>query len=266
MKLKKFTSVLAVSSALVLNACGGGGAAGPTQNAGYGDVVSISQQNLGVYASMKVLYPVMLQTGNFGIIKGTSFSVESAFESANIINSATTFNFNPVAPVTTNPGYFKAASVSAFAVEYKTPGQNATTNTSQISRTGSGLIIVPNGVAPRGVVVYFHPTTWGKNQVPSCLGPLASGNISSSILFSLGSLNFLIGSIAFIPKFYDSYLSIQYVGGLCFVVGSIMFFSTDAIVLYLLVKNKFPYSERIVMLFATLCFIIGSLFFVPAML
>ncbi len=181
MKLKKITSVLAVSSALVLNACGGGGAAGPTQNAGYGDVVSISQQNLGVYASMKVLYPVMLQTGDFGVIKGTSFSVESAFESANIINSATTFNFNPVAPVTTNPGYFKAASVSAFAVEYKTPGQNATTNTSQISRTGSGLIIVPNGVAPRGVVVYFHPTTWGKNQVPSCLGPLASGNISSNV-------------------------------------------------------------------------------------
>ena len=141
---------------------------------------SVSKQNIGSYASMQVLYPVMLQTGDFGRIVGNSFAVESAFESANIINSATTFNFNPLALIR-NPSYFKAGSVSAYAIEYKTPGQNATTNTNQISRTASGLIIVPNGVTPRGVVVYFHPTTWGKNQVPSCLGPLASGNVSSNI-------------------------------------------------------------------------------------
>lgn len=141
MKLKKISSVLAVSAAFALSACGGGGAAGPTQNAGYGDVLSISKQELGNYASMQVLYPIMLQTGDFGRIVGSSFAVESAFESANIINSATTFNFNPLAPVS-NPSYFKTSSVSAYAVEYKTPGQNATTNTSQISRTASGLIIV----------------------------------------------------------------------------------------------------------------------------
>jgi hypothetical protein len=180
MKLKKITSVLAVSSALMLNACGGGGAAGPTQNAGYGDVLSISQQNLGVYARVQVLYPVMLQTGKFGAIKGASFSVESAFESANIINSARTFNFNPVAPITTKPNYFKAESVSAYAVEYKTPGQNSETKPAQIVRTASGLIIVPNGVAPRGVVVYFHPTVSAKNQVPSCLSSLGAGNVSSN--------------------------------------------------------------------------------------
>lgn len=184
MKLKAV--VLASCSTLMslsLIACNGGGSSGPTTSANYGGIISESAQNIGVYSNIaKTLYPITLQAGNFATISGASFT-ESDYQTANKLNSATAFNFAPFAPITTNPGYFKAGSVAAYAIQYATPGQNATSDPAQIVRTASGLIIIPKNITPRGVVVYFHPTTFGKNQVPSCLGPVATGagNMSANI-------------------------------------------------------------------------------------
>lgn len=184
MKLKAV--VLASCStvmSLSLIACNGGGSAGPTASANYGSIISESAQNIGVYSSIpQALYPITLQAGNFATISGSSFT-ESDYQTANKLNSATAFNFAPFAPLSSNPDYFKASSVNAYAIQYTTPGQNATSDPAQIVRTASGLIIVPRNITPRGVVVYFHPTTFGKNQVPSCLGPIATGagNMSANI-------------------------------------------------------------------------------------
>ena len=183
MKLKQIAlSSCSVLMGLGLVACNGGGSAGPTASADYGNLLVESAQNIGSYDSItKALYPIMLQAGNFASFSGSGYT-ESDYQKANSLNSASAYNFPPLAPLTT-PSYFKATSVGAYAIQYSTPGQGAETDPSQVIRTASGLIIIPKNVTPRGVVVYFHPTTFGKNQVPSCLGPIAkgAGNMSANI-------------------------------------------------------------------------------------
>ncbi len=176
MKFKKLgLSILSLAVGSAITACNSGSSnSGPT-TANYGALISESSQNLGVYASIQnVLFPIMLQAGNYG--------TESKYEIANAKNTESAYNFS------TSPtaNYFKASMIKAYSIEYNTPGQNADSNPSQIVRTASGLIIVPQmntGEKLRGVVVYFHPTTFGKNEVPSCLGPIASGqgNMSSNV-------------------------------------------------------------------------------------
>ena len=168
MKLNKVMAVVPLTISLA--ACNGGGNAGPAQTTQYGQLVAESVQVLGAYASLpQALYPTMLVSG--GYIDPSTGTPSQAYESANIINTAREFNFS----ILPSQSYFKAATVAALALEYTTPGVNAATIPADITHTVSGLVIIPKGITPRGVVIYYHPTTLGKNQVPSCLGSLATG-------------------------------------------------------------------------------------------
>lgn len=169
------TVLLSLMASISLVACNGGGAAGPAATAQYGQILNESAQQLGYYSSMQVLYPAMLEVGNYGSVESGQFVTAKASESANIINTDSEYNYDVKANSNMGGSYYKTDGISAYAVEYTTPGVNAATDPGDIAHNVSGLIILPNGIKPRGVVVYFHPTSLGKNQVPSCL------NVSANI-------------------------------------------------------------------------------------
>lgn len=176
MKFKHYLiSTLAASTAVALSACGGTGNAGPMASANYGQVESISLQKVALPPLVNLptesfpiapLYQFARNIGYYAESAGTGFAQLYAYESANAANTQSIYNFdvNNFAS-----RLFLANTVSAYAIKYQTPGQNADTMPAQIVRTASGMILVPNTNNIRGVVVYFHPTTLGKNQVPSCL-------------------------------------------------------------------------------------------------
>lgn len=170
MKFKHYLiSTLVASTAVALSACGGTGSAGPTATANYGQVESILLQKVMGTESVPLI-ALEKATGNIGYYSesaGKNFVREYAYESANAANTKSIYNYDIDAFV--NGGYNKANTVSAYAIKYQIPGQNADTMPAQVVRTASGLVIVPNTNEIRGVVVYFHPTSLGKNQVPSCL-------------------------------------------------------------------------------------------------
>ena len=196
MQINKKLSILSTVIVSALTACNGGGNSGPNNTTNYGEVVSISKQKLGgmpVPGLGTVSYASPLAVGyatgqpQLGYYFESNLTVLS-YESANQTNTKTLYNYD----VTENliyknlVGASMIESVSAYAIQYQTQGQNYQTDPAQIVRTASGLIIVPNmknGAPIRGVVVYFHPTTFGKNQVPSCLGPFftGAGNVSLNI-------------------------------------------------------------------------------------
>lgn len=178
MKIKQiFASAIVAGSTLSLFACNGGHQSLPTTN--YGGLVGAPvAQNLLGFTDIPVAGPInniMLYTGKYGESAGIAMSNPNfgkaiyAYESANRNNTLEDFNFN-VGNIVTNA---KAQTVKAYTIKYYTPGQNSNTEPDQVQRTASGLIIVPNGEI-RGVVLYFHPTAMGKNQVPSCI------NVSSN--------------------------------------------------------------------------------------
>lgn len=168
MKMCKFTMLSIVTFAgVILAGCNGGGNAGPAATTQYGQMTVESAQQLGVYSNLKTaLYPVMLSYGYYG--------TESNYQKANVANTKSIYNYDTLGNLASS-SYFKAESVSAYAIQYTTPGVNATTEPLDVVHNVSGLVIIPNGITPRGVVMYFHPTTFGKNQVPSCLGRLTGG-------------------------------------------------------------------------------------------
>lgn len=88
------------------------------------------------------------------------------------------------------------------------------------------------------------------------------GSIFSGISYIFGASNFLAGSIAFIPKYYDT-LTGQYIGGICYTLGSFCFCMADLAILYLLIIYKFPYLDRIVLLLGSIMYVIGSSLFIP---
>ena len=187
MKLKKNLSLLtALLAGVGLVACNGGGNSGPAANtAQYGQMTVESAQQFNsfmgaTFGYQALLYPAMLQAGKY--IESTG-QVAFAYESANVANTADLYHYGVESNLNLANGYFLSESVSAYAIQYTTPGVNAATVPSDLVHNVSGLVIVPNGIKPRGVVIYFHPTTLGKNEVPSCLGSLASGlpTVSSNI-------------------------------------------------------------------------------------
>lgn len=183
MKLKRLLlSILGFCSAgTILTACGGTGNAGPMANAGYGQVESISLQKFVVgpiaMESVPIAYlnNITLYAGYYSE-SSTEFVSDAMYTNANAENTWGSYHYD-VGAITNNAAKLGISTVSAFAVQYKTPGQNADTTPAQIVRTGSGLVVVPNTTTTpiRGVVVYFHPTTFAKNDVPSCI--LGSGNV-----------------------------------------------------------------------------------------
>lgn len=184
MKVKLvLVSLVSISSALV--ACNSGSSSAPATN--YGEVVStlkqklvFSQQPLIILEDIPIvatehgsspIYKTMLSAGKFG--ESTDAGIEFgnaiyAYESANIINTKADFAYD----VKAIDKYLideHANIANAYAIKYKTPGQNHDTDPTQIERTVSGLIILPKTQNIRGVVLYYHPTVFAKNQVPSCL-------------------------------------------------------------------------------------------------
>lgn len=197
MKIKKKLSILSsiIISSLTV-ACNGGGYSGPNNTTNYGDVISISKQQLGSISVPNIgsiSYASPLAVGYATTQPQLGYYFESDlsvldYEAANQANTKTLYNYdvasNLIEKNIDNTNMIE--SVSAYAIQYKTQGQNYQTDPAQVVRTASGLIIVPNmknGAPIRGVVVYFHPTTFGKNQVPSCLGPFfaGAGNVSLNI-------------------------------------------------------------------------------------
>lgn len=173
MKLKRLLlSILGFCSAgAILTACGGTGNAGPMANAGYGDVVSVSAQNFAGMESVPIalLNNITLYAGYYSE-SSTEFVSDAMYTNANADNTLGSYNYD-IEAITSNAAKLGISTVSAFAVQYKTPGQNANTTPAQVVRTASGLVVVPNTTTTpiRGVVVYFHPTTFAKNDVPSCI-------------------------------------------------------------------------------------------------
>lgn len=225
MKLKQYliSAAVSISAMSLLAACNGGNNSGPQSSANYGQVVNISPQQLNVIESSllnsmfentlgltfpkDVSYSTPLATGTISIGAG-NFGIDG-YMGTNSSDTTESYNFNPLNNFLINSLDMQTGqpnegpyanngvvgSVSAYAIKYLTPGQNADTDPNQITRTASGLVIVPNMLAGesaiKGVVVYFHPTTPGKNQVPSCLGspisepsaliPVALPAISSNV-------------------------------------------------------------------------------------
>lgn len=162
MKFRQYLlSTITIFSAAALTACNGGGNSSPTTSANYGQLVSESQQLFAGLSNIpiSVLNPITLQAGDY------VESEDYTYATANVMNTQESYNYD----VQSISNFALANSVSAYAIQYKTPGQNADTDPAQVVRNASGLIIVPRNTQIRGVVVYFHPTTFGKNQVPSCI-------------------------------------------------------------------------------------------------
>lgn len=191
---QKFLSWLVGGMSLAVVSCGGGGSTGPTASANYGEIVAESQQqllesflvtipNVGSipynYSKQNINQLIANFAGGYGLgnqLLNTGMGLKSAdANNANIIHTKNLYvESGTFMTVGLQPQVASIIeSYSAYAVQYKTPGQNADIDPNQIVRTASGLVIVPNmktGNPIKGVVVYFHPTTPGKNMVPSCLG------------------------------------------------------------------------------------------------
>lgn len=88
------------------------------------------------------------------------------------------------------------------------------------------------------------------------------GSVFSSISYIIGASNFLVGSIAFIPQYYETETG-QYVGGIAYTFGSFCFCIADLVILYLLVTHKFPFFDRIGLLIGSLMYVVGSSLFIP---
>lgn len=173
MRIKRVL-VFLTASCISLVACNNGGSNVPSTN--YGSVVDINQQDYGgqlksfpLFSSpapkqLPPLYGTALYVGKY--VESTG-EVLYGYESANARNTLIDFNLD--IKLSGFPVAQKSSLVDAYSIKYKTPGQNHDTDPSQIERTASGLIIIPKTQEIRGVVLYFHPTAFGKNQVPSCL-------------------------------------------------------------------------------------------------
>lgn len=140
-------------------------------NITFGQVVSKSQQILGQYANLLNDLKSTLAVWSMGSIdQNFNYTVTEPYEFANINSNAVLYNYQINDYLTPGSSYFLTDSVDAYSVEYTTP----CVNFSSIC-IASGLVLIPKNITPRGVVVYHHPTTPGKNQVPSCLGSLFTG-------------------------------------------------------------------------------------------
>jgi hypothetical protein len=188
MKLKQvfITTLTAACIGATLTACAGGSTSGPTQTANYGQVESIIKQNfnsIAVSPLPEIPLNSVFAAGIITLVGGNYVTFppldQPDYGKANALNTKNDFNFDPMVKL---GDVTKAAQlVSAYVVNYLTPGQNANSDPSQVVRTASGLIILPPQSVPvKGVVVYFHPTTFSKNSVPSCLGAPAAGMPSMS--------------------------------------------------------------------------------------
>lgn len=183
----KVTSI-ALATLLLMCGCNNGISNKSNIDINYGENVSISKQQLNIAsntAPFNQSYANPYMIGVLAQVNGVYLNYESNLATfsanvstlknrthaqwANVLNTESLYNFNPMNLTSSNI----IESVSAYAVTYYTPGQNSTSMPNQIQRTASGLIITPNlksGQSIKGIVIYYHPTEMGKNQIPSCLG------------------------------------------------------------------------------------------------
>lgn len=159
---------LGLATMLLISSCNEGSSASTTIPKS--NIVAINKVkfNTVILDSQAINYNDNAATTYFTNIAGyyiNANKTQSSYQKANAINTKALYNLDPLNTINL------ASSVSAYDVLYKTPATNIG------AAVASGLIIVPNNIKIKGVVLYFHPTTWGKNQVPSCLGdPLKANN------------------------------------------------------------------------------------------
>lgn len=195
MQSKYFGFIFTVFLTLLVSSCSNGGKS-PTDIVNYGQLVSVSKQELnnatssGILSTDQYSYANPYMLGVLQQIAGSYLHYESNSavfletvvnldkrlnnEIANVQNTKNLYNYDPILSTSSS----MIESVSVFAMKYKTPGQDSETMPDQIERVASGLVIIPNmsnGAKIRGVVLYFHGTVFAKNQVPSCLGIPKSG-------------------------------------------------------------------------------------------
>ena len=89
------------------------------------------------------------------------------------------------------------------------------------------------------------------------------GSVTSGVCYIIGALNFLIGSVADLPTLES--LPSQYVSSLTYTFGSVCFALADIYVLLKLIKHNFSFIDRMVLLSASVMYIVGSMLYIPAM-
>lgn len=159
MNIKKPLSVILTMVLTVeLVACGGGG----------GDSAPANDPSQFSFISPENQQPAALQnTLNSSINVGNNINLLAESQPQGL-----GFNVNNIASHAASLGI---DHINAYAITYNTPGVNPQTNSADINREVSGLILVPmqaNGSIInniKGMVVFYHPTELAKNSVPSCL-------------------------------------------------------------------------------------------------
>ena len=145
-------------------------------NVSDGQIISLEEQNLNLVSIPNlgtISYSSPAASGFFTGYFGDYFGIESGigknYQIANIANTESLYNFDPVYNFQGNNPLVE--SVAAYTVEYISSDPSLKNNIHSADIL-SGLILVPHmkpGNKIKGVVLYFHPTTL-KKAVPSCLG------------------------------------------------------------------------------------------------
>lgn len=193
---KQLNLFLIVLLVCLIYGCGSGSTSPSTSN-NIVQIIKLNFNNVKI-ANQTVSYGDNAATTLFNNVFGgysESDGTTQLFEQANNSNTKSIYNFDTFNQINLAP------SVSAYNILYKTPTFQLKSGAKPISTTVSGLIIIPNGIKIKGVVLYFHGTFLGKNEVPSCLGdPLSGTNeVASNLptychitaLDSLGALTFM---------------------------------------------------------------------------
>lgn len=184
----KITNTLRLSSILAigmsLTSCFGNGTATPSSTTQYGILQASNQPT--TYNSAQ------LQTFFVNNIVNAGMSPTSEVASTNPSNLV--LQFGNSAKNALGQGISTSPTVTAYAIKYNTPGINANTVPADISRSVSGLVLLPESGTPiKGIVLYYHPTETAKNQVPSCMPesnfPTIMANVKTTGIYPHGSNN-----------------------------------------------------------------------------
>ncbi len=158
----------------ILVACNGGGSPTPDAKIKYGKLINWQQLNTDsslAHLAKNYAYSWI----------GQDYQESSPPAIANIKNLGKLYNFaaNTNSSIMALEDFIQASAakvnvigIEAYAISYNTPGVLPKSVTADISRIVSGLVVIPKlavGHKLRGVVIYYHATTFAKNNVPSCI-------------------------------------------------------------------------------------------------
>lgn len=190
-KLRRWLFVVVSSAALFGCSLGGGSSGGSTQsNGNYGNLqgsaVSGPSYDLATLQS-------------FLINQGVCYSIsEKPFLcTPNKLATDHATGFNVANFVTNNP--LGVTSVKGYKIQYLTPGAPILDNNPSaiplgLTQTVSGAILIPDIPKDKikGVVLYFHPTTFAKTSVPSNFDDPSGAYVDQELAAVYGSQGYIV--------------------------------------------------------------------------